>query len=206
MSYLNPITALSAQDNMGGLYQIKVCRKADIVSIPAPADGTIFGNATFKPGAGFISFDVTLDTARMQRQDQLTREGNTRRNSLPFTLPKGRASIEGILKKMVDDEFIVLFFENGVQKMFGQLHAPVQFTYSHDTGRKVADLNAYECRFFYDGPDNVFFYSGTAGNPPVGAAPAVVRLNGTPVASLQGGQILDITSEYGIQYFQLVTT
>lgn len=202
MGYIQAIKRLNQEDNLGGLQQIKVCRKADITLIPDPSNGTIYGNITFAAGGAFVQWDVSLETGQIQTQDVATKEGSSKRNSLAFTIPKGRSSLRNMFALMEKDEFIVIFMENGKQRIFGQLHAPVLFSFSHESGRQVGDLNAFNCRFYYDGPDNVFDYDGTTGTPPTGPAPAVVKFNGITIASLQAGEQLDILSDYSFsEYF-----
>jgi hypothetical protein len=205
VGYIKPISRLSKEDNLGGLLQLKICRKDDITFIPAPTGRTVYDVITFKPGAAFTPWDVTLETLRIQRQDNVTREGSSKRISLPFTIPKDRIDLSDMFDIMKDDEFIVVFVENGRQKLFGLLHAPVRFTYSHDSGANFGDLNAYNCRFYYDGPDNVYFYNGTVGSAPSGPPPSVVYFNGEPIASLAPGETLHIESDYSLSDYFTIT-
>lgn len=202
MGYVQAIKRLYQADNLGGLQLLKICRKADIYSIPDPVDGVIYGDAVFNTGGAFVQWDVTLETGRIQSQDIVNREGSSKRNTLAFTIPKGRSDLRSMFLRMENDEFVVLFMENGKQKMFGQLHAPVLFSFSHDSGQNHGDLNAFSGRFYYEGPDNVFDYDGTAGTPPAGAAPSVVQFNGVPIATLQPGETINILSDYNFsEYF-----
>lgn len=202
MGYVQAIKRLYQADNLGGLQQLLVCRKADIVSIPEPSAGTIYGNITFVAGAAFVPWEVSLETGSMQSNDVPSREGSGKRNVLAFTIPKGRSDLREMFRRMETDEFIVVYMENGKQKIFGQLHAPVLFSFSHDSGRAFSDLNAYSARFYYDGPDNVFDYNGAVGTPPTGPAPAIVKFNGVTIASLQPGETIDILSDYSFsEYF-----
>lgn len=205
MGYVQAIKRLYKADNLGGLQQLQVCRKADIVAIPDPSAGTIYGNITFAAGAGFVPWEVSLETGYIQSQDVNTKEGASKRNVLAFTIPKGRADLREMFLRMEADEFIVLFMENGKQKIFGQLHAPVLFSFSHESGKQFSDLNAYTARFYYDGPDNVFDYNGAVGTPPTGPAPALVKFNGATIASLQPGETLEILSDYSFSSYFTTT-
>lgn len=169
--------------------------------MPKPVNGIVYGPPTFKPGTAFIVWDVTIETGRMQSTDSPGRDGNKKVNRLSLLVPKSKADLSHMFRLMENDEFIVLYVENGRQKIFGQLHAPAQFTSRHDTGSAFADRNAYECQFYYEGPDNIFFYNGTSGTPPVGTAPAIVQFNGVPIASLTPGQVFNIQSEFGFTNF-----
>lgn len=196
MSYITPIKRLAA-DNLAGILQLQVCRAADVVSIPEPVNNVIYGNIVFAPGAGMQVWEVTLESPKIQSQKTITKEGATTRNTLPFSIPKDTPAVGDMLKRMEADEFIVLFkYANGDQKIFGLKHTPVQFSYDHDSGDSFSSKNAYDCRFFYQGPDNIFFYPGTAGTPPTGPAPVVVQLNGAPWFTANPGQTVNVLSDF----------
>lgn len=195
MSYLQNISRLSQLDNLAGLTTVQVIRKADLTNIPAPIQGTIYGALTYAPGAGFVSWQCKLETPRITTEETGSRDGSSKRNTLRLVIPKDRADLRFLFSQMVKDEFIIIFTENGKQKIFGQLHSPVRFTWGHDSGASFDQLNSYECQFFYQGPDNVFFYDGDT-EATTGPAPAIVRFNGTVIATLQPGETLNITSDY----------
>ncbi len=184
---------------MGGALQVKVARKSEIEAIPTPVDGVIYGDITFASGGAFYPWSVF---ASMQSQDNNGREGPSKKISLSFTVPKDRADVRTLMQKMEHEEFIILYMENGKQKMFGQLHAPVRFRFAHSSGKEAGDLNAYDCSFYYQGPDNTFFYEGAIAVAPAGPAPALVKFNGTVIMSLAPGEIGEITSDYSLNdYF-----
>jgi len=203
MGYIQPITRLKAEDNLAGLLDIQVCRKAEITNIPAPVNGVVYGDITFVAGGGFVSWQATLEKARMKSDSDKTRDGNSSKNQLPFTIPKDRAGLRDMFNRMEQDEFIVLFKDGGgKQKVFGTLSSPVLFSYNHDSGDGFDSKNSFECLFYFDGPDNVFSYEGAIGSAPAGPAPSVVYFNGAVIASLAPGQSLHINSDYSFtEYF-----
>lgn len=206
MSYLTPITRLSKSDNLAGLIEIQVCPKSLITSIPAPVAGIVYGNVVFATGGGFTKWEATLEKSKAKTQKERTADGTIAQNQIPFLIPKDRADLRYMFDLMERDEFIVLFkYGDGRQKMFGTLQRPVQFSYNHDSGDSFDSKNEYECRFFFDGPDNMYFYDGTAGTPPVGPAPSIVKINGNPIAVLQPGQQLNILSDYDYEDFFEIT-
>lgn len=203
MAYILPITRLKAEDNLAGLLDIQVCRKAEITNIPAPVNGVVYGNITFAAGGGFVAWQATLEKARMKSDSDRTRDGSTSKNQLPFTIPKDRAGLRDMFHRMEQDEFIVLFRDGGGnQKIFGSLTSPVLFSYNHDSGDGFDSTNSFECLFYFDGPDNVFSYNGSVAVAPEGPAPSLVYFNGAVIASLAPGEVLNITSDYSFtEYF-----
>jgi hypothetical protein len=200
VSYLQSIAAFTGA-NIGSILEIQVARAADIVSIPVPVNGVVYGDIEFEPGTGFVAWTVTHESASLSRDGKTSREGFSKNNRLPFKIPKGRASVAAILDQAVDDELIVLFKENGVQKIFGTKESPVRLAYSHKTGESIADPNHFACFFYYEGPENVFEYDGTIEAAPGGAIPALVKFNGTTIAALLPGEVLEITSDFGFTDF-----
>jgi hypothetical protein len=204
MSYLGNITRLSGATNLGGVLTLLVARKDDVESIPEPSQGTIFGDITMKAGKQFYSWEVTTESPRTRSDSRSTREGATKRNALNFTIPKDRADIKNQLDQAEDDEFILIFTDaNGKTKIFGLLDTPVKFEFDHDSGAAFSNLNAYDCRFYYEGPDNLYHYDGTLPTAPVGTAPAIVRYNGVAIASLAPGETLNIISDFGFTDFYI---
>jgi hypothetical protein len=206
VSYLIPITRFSKADNLGGLIAIKVARKVDVQSHPDPVDGVVYGDITFFPGKGFISWDVTSESAGATSQARPSREGSSRGNRLPFSVPKDREDLRLMFELAEEDEFIVQYIDaNGKSKLFGLLDAPVKFKFDHDSGKAHSDSNHYECEFYYTGPENMFSYNGAISVAPAGTAPAIVKYNGDPIASLAPGEILNIISEFGITDFYITS-
>lgn len=184
--------------------EIKVARKADITLIPAPVDGVIFGNIVFVAGKGWITWDVTGETPGTNSEPQTSREGSAKNNKLKFSAPKDRAGLRNMFDRASTDELIVLYkYGNGQQRIFGQLHTPVRFRFSHQSGTQHADKNGYECEFFYEGPDNMFEYNGAVAVAPPGAAPSIVYFNGVAIATLNSGQNLNIISNFGFTEFYI---
>lgn len=203
MGYIIPITRLKAEDNLAGLLDIQVCRKAEISFIPAAVNGVVYGSILFVAGGGFIAWQATLEKARMKTDSDRTRDGSSSKSQLPFSIPKDRTGLRDMFNRMENDEFIVLFKDgSGKQKIFGTLNSPVLFSYNHDSGDGFDSKNGFECLFYFDGPDNISGYEGSIAIAPAGPAPAVVNFNGVAIASLAPGEVLNITSNYSLaQYF-----
>lgn len=204
MGYLQAINRFSQADNLGGIITIQVARKAEITNINAPVNGIVYGDIDFVASAGFVLWQVTPETPGANSNTRTTKEGATKDNALKFAVPKDRSTLQAMFEQATEDEFVVLYKDaNGLQKIFGSLDQPVKFRFSHGTGTSPAGKNGFDCEFYYDGPQNIYEYNGTIATAPAGPAPAIVNLNGTPIASLQPGQTLNITSDYTIDYFTI---
>lgn len=207
MSYLSSITRLSNTGNLSGITRINVVRKADILTFPDPTGSTVYGTLTFNEGTGLVPWEVTLETPRNKSADNNTREGASKKKTLDFTIPKDRDDIRAMLELAERDEFVLVLTDgNGKQKIVGTPWAPMRFTFAHDSGAQVSDMNAYQCQFYYDGPDNEYFYPATLDAPPAGPAPVIVKYNGVAIASLTPGQVFNIESEFGFTDFYTSTT
>lgn len=201
MSYLQTI-ARSRNDNTGGIITLQLVRAGDVVSIPDPVDGVIYGDIVFAAGAGWISWDVTFESAQVSSTDRVTREGFATLNDLPFRIPRDIPGVRNMLNLAAEDEFIVLFHDTaGRAKIFGLPEAPVRLVFNHRGGQAIPDGNFYTPRFFYEGPDNINFYNGEVSTAPGAGSPAVVKFNGVAIASLQPGEVLNIESEFGFTQF-----
>lgn len=206
MSYLQTIKRLSATDNLGGIVSLQLARAADIESIPAPVAGVIYGLVVFKAGAGWVTWEVTMESANVDSSDRQSIHGHLKNNRLPFSVPKDRAGIKHQFELASEDEFILTYVDsNGIRKLLGSLEAPLRFAFNHSTGSRFADSNAYSCSFFFEGPDNINEYPGTVDPAPAGTAPAIVKVNGVVVASLAPGETVDFDTPFDFT-FQIVGT
>ncbi|HMG93214.1 MAG TPA: hypothetical protein VK589_24325 [Chryseolinea sp.] len=205
MSYLSNISRFSGSGNRGGVIQLKVARAADVVSIPDPVAGSILGDIVFSAGKGFVTWYATLETTRNTSNSRTSREGAVKSNQLNFLIPKDRAIIKAQLDQCEDDEFIVLYKDsNGNQILFGLKENPVKFQYAHDSGDGFASFNSYESKFYYDGPDNRYFYNGTVTAQPPGTAPSIVQFStGEIIATLNPSDVLVVSSDFTHTFTQL---
>ncbi len=199
MSYLRSIARLSNTDNLGGVLTISIARTADVVSIPAPIDGVYYEAPVFLAGRGFINWMATSQSAGYSARSRESQEGPYKNGTLPFTIPKGNAGVLQMLKKAELDEFIIMFRDgNGKLTLWGNKEAPVNFKFDYATGRQTRNLNAFDCEFYTEAVDNLFFYEADFGTVPGnGVVPALVKnYAGAVVAVLYPGEILQINSPY----------
>ncbi len=97
-----------------------------------------------------------------------------------------------------DDEFIVFYTDsNGTGKLFGLLDSPVRFSINHDTGEGISDGNYYAAEFFFDGPDNRYFYSGEVPAAPPSTLISIVKFaTGEIIALLNPSDELIVSSDF----------
>jgi hypothetical protein len=208
MSYLISIPQFE-DENFPGLLPILVARKDDIETYPEQRDGIAVSPLVFKAGKDFVEWVSSYDTANFISTSEQSQEGVSKRQELPFILPKNSLT-EVMLNKAERDEFIVLIQDrNGFKYLFGSLDKPVRFQYDKNSGA-TGSRNQYDCRFFSDTYNNVLIY------PPdfdietdfSAAPPVVVRrgsIDGPILAVAPAGSTVVITSPYSFGY-QLIAT
>lgn len=197
MGYLANISRQQTGGKLGGILTLDIVRKRDVESIPRPVNGTVNGPIVLNAGAAFARWIVGFQSANLNSAGDTTREGSSKKNTLPFFIPTDRAGVRHMLQLAERDEFIVIYKDaQGKQKIFGLTEAPVRFEFSHSTGKTATDVNGNNCSFYYQGPDNTYFYNAAAPAYTAGAAPAIVRFNGVAIASLLPGETLNILSDY----------
>jgi hypothetical protein len=205
MDYLQNISWPSGS-NTGSIVELRVVPIDDVTGEPTKKDDTLYGDFTFLAGKGFKLWRVASQSAGMDMSSRDEQEGISKDGSITFLIPKDRAGIRQMLELAEQDKFIVSYKDaNGKTKIFGSTKRPVSFIYSRSSGKKSIEFNAYQCRFYYNGPQNEFFYDQVLPDPPAGTAPAVVRVNGTVVATLAPGEVIDFDSDFDFD-FQIVGT
>lgn len=205
MDYLVAINYPSGA-NVGSVIDIKVALLSDIVAEPTAQGDTLYGSFEFVPGKGFVTWKVASQRANMDSDGKESDEGISRKSSLNFIIPKDQQSIRHMLDQADDDLFIVSYKDaNGNQRVYGRKDQPVSFIHKRTTGKNTSDLNGYECEFYFDGPQNDFFYNDSLPSPPPGIAPAVVSVNGSIVASLGPGESINFDTDFDFD-FEIVGT
>jgi hypothetical protein len=215
MSYLKTITRANAGNalNLGGIVSVYVVRKRDVIAMARPSLGTIYGAITFEAGKGWIKWDMTIESAVLSSTDARSREGAYQVNELQFKIPKDIPGVRDMFEQASQDEFIVLIKDSqSKNKIFGHLDKPVRFAFGHSTGSTLAEGNFYQCKFYYEGPDNVFHYDGSIAIAPPGFVPALVKFKGSGrpdseaivIGQLQPGETLMIESDFGFTHFYII--
>lgn len=202
MGYLKNIDHPAPGARLGGIVTIEVVRKAEVTSIPNPVNGVVGGPVVLNAGASWTRWIVNQQTALGKRDAASSKEGVSKTNRLSFFIPLDRDEVTAMLDLAENDEFILVCkYPDGTKKIWGTLETPMLFEYSHTTGAQFTDKNGNNCSFYYQGPNNVFFYD--AENViAAGPQPVIVKFNGVAIASLGPGQTLNILSDYSFNdYF-----
>lgn len=192
--------------NTGSIIELKLTPISDVQGEPIRKGDTLYGDFTFQTGKGFATWRVASQTAGMESTSKDDQEGISKDSKIVFMIPKDRAGIRQMLDLAEQDKFIVSYKDaNGNIRIFGSRKRPVSFLYSRNTGTTTAGMNAFRCEFYYTGPQNDFFYNTEVPTPPAGTAPAIVRVNGTVVATLQPGESINFDSDFDFD-FEIVGT
>jgi len=176
-----------------------IARKADVLSIPPILGKSLVGDILFPEGSGFSRWVPTLGTANFKTTGKSAREGAYRSNILEFNFPLDKESLRLMLEQAEDDEFIVVYtLSNGVNKLFGTLEYPVKFQFNQDSGSEILSGIFNNCRFYYDGPDNTYFYAGAI-TEQTESEVGTVRVeftDGTLIALLHPPETLVVASDF----------
>lgn len=210
MSYLSEIARLTSQ-NMGGINpSLKVIRSRDVAVFPAIIAGKITNEIELSPGAGWVDWFCTSQTAGVRSRHIDGSEGNARALDLDFVISKDSAVKASQLERASDDSFIVLFRDaNGQLKVFGTKEKPVRFRFDMATGNNTRALNGFSCSFYYSGPDNTAYY--LAEDPdvldPDFPAPVIIQWNDgvtiQTIAVATSGDVVRINSDFDYTSFDI---
>lgn len=204
MSYLKSIAWPG--NNSGSLIELKIIPISDVEGEPRYKGDTLYGAYTLAAGKGFVSWKVASQGIGIKTDSKTGQEGISKNTKLSFFIPKDRSGIRIMLDRAEMDKFIIHYKDgNGVSKIFGTRKRPVSFLYSRDSGTSFSGMNAYSCQFYYEGPNNDFFFNQTIAAPPGSVAPAIVRVNGVVVATLAPGESVNFDSDFDFT-FEIVGT
>lgn len=202
MNYLETIARLT-ESNMGGLVTLEVIKASHVVSLPDAVNGVIYGDIVLAEGTGFVTWYGTDETLNIRSSIKEAVEGTVANNRLPFIISKDRPEIKYMLDNAREDEFIVKYTDaNGQVKLFGTPESPLKFQYDHGSGAERSDKNGYECEFYYEGPNNIYFYEGNSPAPPSSSQLTIVKVNGVTKAS-GVGNVVNIITEFEPDDFEI---
>jgi hypothetical protein len=103
VGYLQNINRLSAADNIGGLIEIQVARKAEVASIPAPVDGVVYGDIEMVGAAGFVTWQPSAINFGSDSAGKQSREGTSKGNIIRLLFPKDRATLRAMFEQATED-------------------------------------------------------------------------------------------------------
>lgn len=196
MSYLIPISK-SEKDNLSGLLQLRVARVDDIQTFPRIIGGRVAGDIFFKPGAGFVPWEVIPESSSFKSDSTDSIEGVYKNGQLSFTIifPE-----ESLLDRMERDRFVVFYLDGNLQPvLFGSPSKPLLFRYSHQTGSIGSGRNEYSGVFYSTAPKNKAVYQGAVSD----FVPLLVvrseSMDGEVLATLGEGQSVNLNSDFAFK-------
>ena len=202
MSYVTPISTIQT-DNGSGILQLRIARARDIQSFPRIIGGKLIGDIVFKPGTGFVPWEVIFSTSSFSNSSLDSMEGVSKDQRLPFTLASAKTQ-ELLLDRMERDQFILYYLDGNLKPVvFGTPERPVLFRYSHSTGNIRSGRNEYSCEFFSRAKENRAIYQGVI-------APFVQKLlivsgdiNGEVIAELGEGEVFNLDGDFAFTEIML---
>lgn len=195
MSYVQPIL-LPEIENLSGILQLRIARRSDVLVFPRILGGRIQGDITFKPGSGWVKWEVIRSTESFSASSLDTVDGVGKNQRIAFSLPS-REINEILLDQMERDQFLILYTDANLKTwVLGTPDRPVLFRYTSATGSTGSGRNGFECVFYSESQHNRAEYPGaiTPADPKV-----VIRYNdleGEIIATLGAGESITFDGEF----------
>jgi hypothetical protein len=202
MSYITPISTIQT-DNGSGLLQLRIARAKDVETYPRIIGGKLVGDVVFRPGTGFVPWEVIFSTSSFSHSGLDSMEGVSKEQRLPFTLASAKTQ-ELLLDRMERDQFILYYLDGNLKPViFGTPDRPVLFRYSHSTGNIRSGRNEYVCEFYSRAKENRAVYEG---NIPVFTPLLIIRsgdINGEIIAQLGEGDTINLDADFAFTEIML---
>lgn len=171
-----PIEGINVDEcpNPGGLTDLFVIRRRDIVTFPAPgADGVTISTAIVpKDGAGFVAWGFASDTGEVNHKSGGDAGNQSITHELNTYVPRGSAETDAVVAKALNGDFVIIGRDsNGNLRIAGDKNRGVKFDYDYKSGKKGTDKNGADFKFAGEGFTHPPFYYTAA--IPMKAAPVV---------------------------------
>ncbi|MCC2546424.1 hypothetical protein LJY25_08205 [Hymenobacter sp. BT175] len=159
-----PITHIVAEDcgaNPGGLTDLHVIRRRDIMTFPEPsADGVTIATAIVpKAGEGFVKWEFASDTGDLNHKSGGDQGNQSITHEINTYVPRGIATIDAVINAAINGDFVVIGTDsNGNLRILGDKRRGVKFDYDYKSGKKGTDKNGTDFKFTGEGFTHVPFY------------------------------------------------
>lgn len=136
------------EDNLGGIFSIKIIPVSDVQSIPMPIKSRILQAVVLKNNTRWYDLYATEQTIKFEEPQQESEHGNFFRCKLTGLVPKDRADVIELFNEMANKLFVIDYTDNnGVRKLIGNLSEPLTFSSNFDTGSTATNKNGYSFEF-----------------------------------------------------------
>lgn len=156
---MNDFDFLDGENNFPGLSRILFAPVDNVSSIPSAEDLLLNGDITLTGITSFYTMYGTIETMQLEYAQENTEHGekyNLKVSAFIANLSRDPKDIN--FDEMKEQKFIVVAIdENGKQRLFGSLEAPMFFTMSASSGAGARDRNGASVTF-YGESDHVPYY------------------------------------------------
>ncbi|WP_375418134.1 hypothetical protein [uncultured Hymenobacter sp.] len=158
-----PITSIVLDDcpNPGGLTDLHVIRRRDILTFPEPdADKVTLSTAIVpKPGCGFVPWEFAADSGEVNHKSSGDAGNQSIAHDLGVYVPRGSASTDAVVQAALNGDFVVIGRDsNGYQRVVGDKRRGVKFEHDYKSGKKGTDKNGTDFKFAGEGFTHVPYY------------------------------------------------
>jgi hypothetical protein len=158
-----PIAEIILDDcpNPGGLTDLHVIRRRDILTFPAPgADKVTISTAIVpKPGCGFVKWEFAQDTGEVNHKSSGDAGNQSIAHDLGVYVPRGSAATDAVIQSALNGDFVVIGRDsNGNLRIAGDERRGVKFEHDYKSGKKGNDKNGTDFKFSGEGFTHVPFY------------------------------------------------
>jgi hypothetical protein len=158
--------------NPGGLTDLHVIRRRNILTFPEPddADGlTISTSIVPKAGEGFSKWDFATDTGDLNHKSGGDAGNQSITHEINTYVPRGVVTIDAIINAAINGDFVVIGTDSlGNRRILGDKRRGVKFDYDYKSGKKGNDKNGTDFKFSGEGFAHLPYYY-TAAIPLKGA-------------------------------------
>jgi len=158
-----PIAEIILDDcpNPGGLTDIHVIRRRDILTFPDPgADKVTISTAIVpKAGCGFVPWEFAQDSGEINHKSAGDAGNQSIAHDLNVYVPRGSATTDAVIQSALNGDFVVIGRDsNGNLRIAGDKRRGVKFEHDYKSGKKGNDKNGTDFKFSGEGFTHVPFY------------------------------------------------
>ncbi len=146
-------------DNLGGIFSLKVIPVEDITSIPETAEGVIHHAIITANNGRWLDFYATEYTLDYKEEQQSSEQGDYFSKVLTGKVPKNRPLLVDQFNQFKNRRFVLLIkYNNGTTILVGNIDEPLTFKSTHTSKAEFTARNETDFTFTGKGIDKSPFY------------------------------------------------